>query len=189
MTLPRQGIAVLLLSFLSALGGCDYERITIVTRQRNYDARVLTHYEDVEIRASGIVLKPGARLAIHSSDITSFVGSFDVAILDGDGFNAYLRSVPHLFDTTKGLAILYSRKGCSVTMPDGEVVPLERKAEMGARRLLLTNEAGVVGVSIGCDRLFESYTGIPNTEYVIFEALPGSTVELRTVAFSASDGE
>ncbi|MDB5035728.1 MAG: hypothetical protein JWQ98_2969 [Chlorobi bacterium] len=179
---PRGIIPLVALALLS---GCAYEKIGILAGRQGYDGETLTDYRDVEVRSSGIVLKPGARFAIRSPDLTQFIGRFDVAILSGDGLRVYMRTVPHLLDSTKGIALLYSSlNGCSVRTADGGVIPVANPAGRGAERLTFHNEAGLLSISIGCREIYEDYVDLPSTEYVIFEALPGSTVELRTVRFS-----
>jgi hypothetical protein len=185
----RRSILTSALCSLPLLIGCgsysyyDYERVDIRVGQDIYSGRILSHYDDVEVRRSGILLKPGARFAIRTPDITQFLAQFEVAILSGEGMDVHLRTVSHDFDSTKGLAFRYSTTGCSVRMPDGATIPLEYNAGTELQFLSLYNEAALVAISVGCDRLFEQQIDLPGTAYVIFETLPGSSIELRSVNF------
>jgi hypothetical protein len=179
--------SLLSLFFLPLMAGCAYERVDILVGDDLYMGRTLSHYTDVEVTRNGIVLKPGARFAIETPDITQFLGQFEVAIVSGEGMTAYLRTVPHEFDTTKGVAFRYSTQGSYVRMPDGAMIPLPHNAENGQHMVSLYNEAALVSISVDCNRLFEEPTSVPGTAYVIFETLPGSTVELRTINFFETD--
>jgi hypothetical protein len=119
--------------------------------------------------------------------VTQFVGQFEVAIREGDGMIAYLRTVPHEFDSTKGIAFRYSTEGCSVRLANGTVVPVPYNAEREQHMISLYNEAALVSISVDCDHLFEDLIDEPGTTYVIFETLPGSSVELRSVNFYETD--
>ncbi len=181
-TIPLAALASLML-----LAGCDYERVDILVGTDFYMGRTMSHYKDVEVRKSGILLKPGARFSVRNPDITQFLAQVEVTIVSGDGMTAYLRTVPHDFDTSKGIAFRYAVDGCSMRMPDGKVIPLEYNAQSEQQILSLYNEASLVSVSVGCDRLVAQPTDIPGTDYVIFETLPGSTVELRSINYFGLD--
>jgi hypothetical protein len=176
------------LLFLAAgVAGCDYERMDILVGTDLYLGRTMSHYSDVEVRKSGILLKPGARFSVRNPQLTQFLAQVEVAIISGEGMTAYLRTVPHDFDTSKGIAFRYAVDGCSMRMPDGKVIPLEYNAQTDQQILSLYNEASLVSISAGCDRLIDRPTDIPGTDYVIFETLPGSTVELRSINFFSLD--
>jgi hypothetical protein len=179
--------SLLSLLLLPLIAGCSYERVDILVGNDLYMGQTLSHYTDVEVTHNGIVLKPGARFAIETPDITQFLGQFEVAIISGEGMTAYLRTVPHEFDTTKGVAFRYSTEGSGVRMPDGTLIPLPYNAESGQHMISLYNEAALVSISVDCNRLFEEPTSEPGTAYVIFETLPGSTVELRSINFFETD--
>ncbi|MEP7218762.1 MAG: hypothetical protein ABI876_07580, partial [Bacteroidota bacterium] len=138
--LPYPGRAIALIApalfAVAALGGCAYERIGIVAGRGSYDGEILSDYRDVEVRSSGIVLKPGARFAVRSPDLTQFIGRFDVAILSGNGLRVYTRTVPNLLDSTKGIALLYSLAGSSVRTADGGVIPIADPAGRAQERLM-----------------------------------------------------
>jgi hypothetical protein len=129
------------------------------------------------------VLKPGARFAIKAQSMTQFLGQFDVAILGGEGMNVYMRTVPFGFDTTKGIAFRYAIDGCTVRDDQGRVRPLNFNAESEQQTLSFYNEADRVAISVGCKKLYEEGSPLPGTEYLIFETLPGSTVEIRSVGY------
>jgi len=178
----KRGVPAAML-VLPLLAGCMYERIDIYTAGDIYNGEILSHHKDVETRNGWIVLKPGARLAVRTAYGTQFLGQFQIAIAEGTGITAYLRTVAHEFDTTRGIAFRYATDGCYVRREDGGMVPLDYNAELGTQTVSLYNEADLVAVSVGCRRLYEEETSLPGTEYVIFETLPGSTVELRSVAY------
>jgi len=189
---------IILLAAIGGLAGCqvanipttigkDYERIDIVTGDDIYSGRILSDRHDVEVTRSGIVLKPGARFAIKTLEVTQFAGQFEVAILSGRGMTAYLRTVPYGFDTTRGIAFRYATDGCSIRLADGRTLPLEYNAEVDQQIVTLYDEAARVSVAVGCDGLYEGETELPCTEYVIFETLPGSTVEIRSATYFNSD--
>lgn len=163
--------------------GCMYERIDIYTSGDIYSGEILSHYKDVEAGSGRIILKPGARFAILTAYGTQFLGQFDVAITAGEGMTAYLRTVPYQFTPSQGIAFRYAVDGCSVRRADGTVVPLNYNAETGTQTISLYNEANLVSISAGCRALYQEETPLPGTEYIIFETLPGSTVELRSVTY------
>lgn len=102
---------------------------------------------------------------------------------------AFLRAVPYQFDTTRGIAFRYATNGCTIRLPGGRTIPLQYNAETDQQMLTLYNEAARVAVSVGCNHLYEDETDLPGTEYVIFETLPGSTVELRSAMYFNTDTE
>lgn len=166
-----------------AAAGCMYERVDILVGNALYNGTILSHRTDVEVTRSGLVLKPGARFAIKAQAMTQFLGQFDVAILGGEGMNVYMRTVPYGFDTTKGIAFRYAVDGCAVRDAQGRVRPLSYNAETEQQTLSFYNEADRVAVSAGCRKLYEESSPLPGTEYLIFETLPGSTVEIRSVGY------
>jgi hypothetical protein len=182
-----------MLSCLLLTGGCgsyyDYERTDILVGTDVYLGRTMSHYKDVEVTKSGILLKPGARFSVQNPQMTQFLAQVEVAIISGEGMTAYIRTVPHDFDTSRGIAFRYAVDGCSMRMPDGQVIPLEYNAQAEQQILSFYNEASLVSVSVGCDRLVERPTDAPGTDYVIFETLPGSTVELRSINYFSIDPE
>ena len=192
----RYGIAALLPCL--ALAGCqvanfpttmgrDYERIDIITGDDIYSGRILSDRHDVELTKTGILLKPGARFAVKTLEVTQFAAQFHLAILEGTGVTAYMRTVPYRFDPSRGIALRCAVDGCSIRFPDGRTLTLEYNAETGGELLSLYNEAERIAVSVECDRLYEGESELPATEYVIFEPLPGSTVEIRSAAYFNSD--
>lgn len=181
-------LACVLLS-CAALSGCAWERIDILVGTTPYTGTILSHYDDVQPSGRGLLLKPGARFAIKATGMTQFLGQFDVAILGGEGMNVYLRTVSHRFDSTRGIAFRYAVDGCSVRDADGNTVPLGFNAETDQQTLSFYNEANLLAISAGCKRLYEEPTTLPETEYIIFETLPGSTVEIRSVAYFETDVE
>lgn len=169
--------------------GRDYERIDIIMGDDLYTGRILSDRHDVEVTSNGILLKPGARFAIKTLEVTEFLGQFDVTIVSGQGVTAYLRTVPYQFDSTQGIAFRYAVDGCQLRYPNGRTIPLEYNAETETGTISLYNEAARLAVSVNCQQLYEEDTNLPGTEYVIFEPLPESTVELRHVAYFNTDTE
>jgi len=178
----RRLLLIVAMTLSAASAGCVYERVDILVGNSLYNGTILSHYSDVQTSRSGIVLKPGARFAIRTVG-TQFLGQFDVAIIGGEGMNVYLRTVPNEFDTTKGIAFRYAVDGCSVRDTNGLVTPLNYNAEVEQQTLSFYNEADLLAISVGCKKLYENQTKLPGTEYLIFETLPGSTVEIRSVAY------
>jgi len=183
------GITVCTVAHLPITIGRDYERVDIIMGNDIYTGRILSNREDVEVIKEGIRLKPGARFAIKTLEVTEFVGQFDVNIISGQGVTAYLRTVPYQFDSTHGIAFRYAVDGCQLRYPDGRTIPLEYNAETETGTISLYNEAARLSVAVNCQQLYEDDTNLPGTEYVIFEPLPGSTVELRHVAYFNTDTE
>ncbi|HVZ40144.1 MAG TPA: hypothetical protein VHI13_12775 [Candidatus Kapabacteria bacterium] len=184
----RTLVAALLSGLL--LAGCTggtagfiYDRVDIVSGRDVYHGTILSNYKDVEKSEKGLILKPGARFAIKTDQLTQTIGQFDVAILAGDGVNVYLRTVADKFDTTKGIAFRYATNGCSVRESDGTIVPLPYNAENEQQTLSFYNESNLLSIQAGCKRLYEEQCSLPETEYTIFETLPGSTVEIRSAAY------
>ena len=178
----RRSLLIPLALLLSASSGCIYERVDILVGNSLYNGTILSDHSTVQTSRSGILLKPGARFAIRTVG-TQFLGQFDVAIVGGEGMNVYLRTVPHEFDTTKGIAFRYAIDGSSVRDTTGRVTPLNYNAEVEQQTLSFYNEADLLAISVGCKKLHEAPTKLPGTEYLIFETLPGSTVEIRSVAY------
>lgn len=168
---------------LPFLAGCAYERVDIFVGSEVYSGTILSHYKDVEATRSGLLLKPGARFAIKTTGMTQFLGQFDVAILAGQGMNVYLRAATNEFDTTEGIQFRYATDGSAIRQPDGVTIPLNYNAETDLQTLSFYNEASLVWIAAGCKRLYEEQTTLPGTEYLIFETLPNSTVELRAVTY------
>lgn len=185
----RKRLALIAILLFPLLAGCAYERIDIYTTDAIYSGEILSHYRNVETRDETIIMKPGARLAIRTPYGTQFLGQFEVAITEGSGMNAYLRTVSHKFDSSKGIAFRYAADGCTVRTAEGETIPLNYNAELGTQTVSLQNEADLVAISVGCRRLYEQETPLPATEYVILETLPGSTVELRAINYFDSGEE
>ncbi len=184
------GSGVLTALLLTAmLGGCDYERIDILTGHDMYQGTILTHYSTVKATKTGIVLQPGARFAVKTPWVTNELGQFEVAILSGRGMNVYFRTVAHDFDTAAGICFRYAVDGCGLRMPGEEMKALPYNAETAQEFISINNEASLVRLKVGCTELFEGRTMLPGTEYVIFEALPESTVEIRSVNFFNTDTE
>ncbi|MEO5928743.1 MAG: hypothetical protein ABIR47_02310, partial [Candidatus Kapaibacterium sp.] len=148
-----------------------------------YQGTILSDHSLVETGRSTILLKPGARFAIRTQMLTQWLGQFDVKILGGEGFTAYLRTVPHDFDTTRGIAFRYSVDGCAVRTESGAVVPVNYNADNEQQTLSFYNEADLLSVSAGCKRIYQRQSTLPATEYIILETLPGSTVELRGITY------
>lgn len=176
-------LPAMLCLMVALMTGCAYERVDIVTGSDTYNGTILSHYSDVEKTSNGILLKPGARFAIKTVGMTQSLGQFDVVILSGDGMNVYLRTVSHQFDTSRGIAFRYATNGCMVREADGTQVPISYNAETDQQMLSFYNESNLLSISVGCKRLYEEQPQMPQTEYVIFETLPGSSVELRSVAY------
>lgn len=172
-----------LLFCCSLFSGCVYERINILVGADIYDGRILTHYNDVEKTTRGILLKPGARLAIRTPFVTQVLAQMDVAILEGSGMTAYLRTVPHGFDATRGVAFRYAVDGCQIRLPGGRQIPLHYNADTAQQTLSFYHEAALLTVAAGCQRLYEGESELPATEYLILESLPDSRVEIRSIKF------
>ncbi|KXK55021.1 MAG: hypothetical protein UZ07_CHB004002364 [Chlorobi bacterium OLB7] len=99
--------------------GRDYERVDITMGDDIYTGRILSNREDVEVTKNGILLKPGARFAIKTLEVTEFVGQFDVNILEGQGLTAYIRTVPYRFDSTHALPSATRWMDASFATPTG----------------------------------------------------------------------
>lgn len=188
-TTTRIAAALMLSALMLGAAGCAYERVDVIVGTDTYNGTILSNYKDVEVTRNGLLLRPGARFALKTVGTTQFLGQFDVAILGGEGMNVYLRTVAHDFDTTHGIAFRYATNGCQLRDADGESVPLAHNAETDVQTLSFYNEANLLAISVGCKRLYEEPTPLPETEYVIFETLPGSTVEIRSVAYFETDVE
>ena len=137
----RLSLMLLAASMLAAplLSGCDYQRVEMFMGMDNYHGTILSHYEDVEVRRSAIVLKPGARFAVRIEQVTQWLGQYEVKIDSGAGMIAYLRTVPHDFDPSKGIAFRYAVDGCSVRTTDGRTIPLSYNAETDPQTLSFYN--------------------------------------------------
>lgn len=185
LRLPLTPSPTLPLSFLLALllSGCVYERIDILVGQDTYNGTILSSYDAVEVTKTGILLKPGARLAIKTPYVTQVLAQMEVSILEGTGMNVYLRTVANRFDTTHGIAFRYAVDGCQVRLANGRVVPLYYNAETEKQVVSFYHEAALLTISAGCLRLYEGESELPATEYLILETLPGSTIEIRTINF------
>ncbi len=186
--LETSAVVAAALAATTMLFGCSYERIDLrPSNGDQYDGTVLSHYDDVEVVDGGVRLKPGARFAIRTERETQTIAQLEVEVVDGDGMVAYLRTVPHDFDTTHGIAFRYATSGCSIRLDDSTLIPLGYRAERESHTLQLYNEASLTAISVGCDDVFEANVDLPNTEYVILQTLPGSTVILRSVMFFETD--
>ncbi len=171
------------------LSGCIYERLDIYSGSDFYTGTILSDHHDVEVDGRRIVMKPGARFAIKTPDATQWIGQFDVTIASGDGMRVYLRTVADRFDSTHGVAFRYATDGCTLRTADGRTIPLNFNAESDNQTLSFNNEADLMTISVGCNKLYEEESALPATEYIIFETLPGSTVELRAVTYFNTDAE
>jgi hypothetical protein len=178
-----------MLAAASTLGGCAYESFNIIVGRDFYTGEIMSHWGDVEVGDKRILLKPGARLAIKTRNLTQSVSQFDVDIISGDGMVAYIRTVPHDFDTTRGIALRYSSSGSWVRNEQMEIVPIEHNADAGLQTLKVYSDGDLIRFDAGCRVLHEQTTTLPGTEYVIFETLPGSSVEIRSVKFFLMDDE
>jgi hypothetical protein len=72
-------------------------------------------------------------------------------------------------------------------MEDGKTFQLPYNAEREQEIVRITNEASLLAIAVGCEQLFEGQTSLPATEYVIFEPLPESTIEIRSVNYFESN--
>lgn len=189
MSFPGRSLLLPVAAVVLLMSGCAYEQLDIIAGQDVYQGTILTHYSTVKATRTGIVLQPGARFAIKTPYVTNELGQFEVAILSGSGVNVYLRTVSYGFDTAQGIAFRYAVDGCSIRLPGQAPRTLPYNAEMGQEFLSFYNEASLMRVSAGCTKLFEGKVSLPCTEYVIFEALPESTVEIRSANFFNTDTE
>jgi hypothetical protein len=180
---PSRRPAVSTLHLALLLAGCVYERIDILVGGDTYNGTILSSYDAVEVTKTGIVIKPGGRLAIKTPYVTQVLAQMEVTILEGSGMNAYLRTVANRFDTTHGIAFRYAVDGCQIRLADGRVVPLYYNAETEKQTVSFYHEASLLTISVGCQRLYEGESELPATEYLILETLPGSTIEIRTINF------
>ncbi|MDB5034168.1 MAG: hypothetical protein JWQ98_1409 [Chlorobi bacterium] len=185
MIARRTSLALLALALTLApmLGGCVYRTVDIFSGSDIYQGTILSDRSLVETGRSTILLKPGARFAIRTEQLTQWLGQFDVRILGGEGFTAYLRTVPHDFDTTRGVAFRYAVDGCTVRTESGAMVPVNYNADNEPQTISFYNEADLLSVAAGCKRIYQRQSSLPATEYIIFETLPGSTVELRGISY------
>ena len=174
---------IMLVCAIALTSGCAYERFNIIAGRDFYQGLVLSDYRDVDVGDRRILLKPGARISIETSQITQRVAQLDLDIVSGDGLVAYVRAVPHKFDTLDGIALRYSTSGCWVRTEDSLIVPIEYNADPGMQTLKVYTDGELVRFDAGCRMLYEQTTKLPATEYLIVEALPGSTVEIRAVKF------
>jgi hypothetical protein len=170
-----------------SLAGCDYDHFNVIVGRDFYVGTIMSHYDDVEVANKRILLKPGARVAIKTRRLTQSVAQFDLNILAGDGLVAFVRTVPHGFDTTQGIALRYSTSGCWVRNEQMEIVPIEYNADAGPQTVKITSDGELIRFDAGCRVLHEQTTTLPGTEYVILEALPGSTVEILSMKFFLMD--
>lgn len=189
MITRRMLLPLLLFIVISFTSGCDYERIDILVGDDIYNGHIMTDYHTVEVTRNSIVLKPGSRLSVKTPLTTQFICQFEAAIISGEGMNVYLRTVEHAFDTSNGIRFHYSTSGTSLRMEDGREIPLHYNAELDPQTLRFTHEAALLEVKAGCNQIFEGETNLPATEYMIFETLPGSTVEIKTINYYESNLE
>jgi hypothetical protein len=171
----------------AALAGCDYDHFNVIVGRDFYVGTIMSHYSDIEVGNKRILLKPGARVAIKTRLLTQSVAQFDLNILAGDGLVAFVRTVPFGFDTTQGIALRYSTSGCWVRNEQMEIVPIEYNADAGPQTVKLYSDGELIRFDVGCRTLHEQTTALPGTEYVILEALPGSTVEILSMKFFLLD--
>jgi hypothetical protein len=169
--------------------GCVYERVEMFMAGDNYHGTILSDYDNVEVTRSAIILKPGARFAVRIEQVTQWLGQYEVKIDSGSGMIAYLRTVPHDFDGSQGIAFRYAVDGCSVRTSGGRTIPLAYNAETDPQTLSFYNEADRMTISAGCKEIYREDSDLPGTEFIIFETLPNSTVELRSVAYFDTNGE
>jgi len=186
--LPARAIAGMMLLLAPLLGGCSRQSVEIFMGNFIYHGTILSSPDDIEVTSSAIILKPGARFAVRIDNETQWIAEFDVKITSGTGLTAYLRTVPHGFDTTRGIAFRYAADGCSVRTADG-TIPISYNAETDLQTLSFYNEAQRLTISAGCRKLYQEESRLPGTEFVIFETLPNSTVELRSVAYFDTNDE
>ena len=172
---------VVLLAALAS--GCAYERFNVIVGRDFYVGEIMSNYRDVDVGDKRIVLRPGSRVAFKTQGMTQSVAQLDLDIVSGDGLVAYVRTVPNAFDTTRGIALRYSTSGCWVRTEDSVIVPIEYNADPGLQTIKLYNEAELVRFDAGCKVLHEQATPLPATEYLIIEALPESTIEIRAIKF------
>lgn len=172
-----------LVLILLLCGGCDYERFNMIVGRDFYIGHIMTDFHGVAIADRKIVMTPGSRLAIETSDITQSVAQLDINILAGDGLVAYVRTVPHAFDTLRGISLRYSQSGCWARTEDSIIVPIEYNADAGPQTLKFYNDGDLVRFDAGCRLLYEQTTKLAATEYLILETLPGSSVEITAVKF------
>lgn len=183
----RRAAALAALVFLAPLAGCDYDKFNIIVGRDFYVGTIMSSVDAVEAGDRRILLKPGARVAIRTRLLTQSVGQLDVNILSGDGLVAYVRTVPHGFDTTQGIAFRYSTSGCWVRNEQMEIIPVEYNADLGGQTVKLYSDGDLIRFDVGCRVLHEQTTALPGTEYVILETLPGSTVEISSMKFFLMD--
>lgn len=171
------------------LDGCAYESVRIISGTDYYSGTILSDWRLVDAGSKRIILKPGAIFAIRTDGVTQTVAQLDVRVIEGEGMVAYLRTVANAFDTTQGIAFEYRASGNAVRTDDGAYIRLRASADSSEQTLRLYNEAALVRIMQGCRRIYEQVTDLPNTEFLILRALPGSTVEIRTLRFDNTDVE
>lgn len=196
-TLPIIALALL----APALAGCAWERIDIYSGDDFYPAMILSGYDDVTVEGRTVVIHPGGQIVIAAPYVTQWLGQFEVRVREGTGVLAHLRTTPEergsrepgvrstmKGDEGPGLTFRYATDGCALRTAAG-TTPIPYNADNEKHTLSFYHEAELLTISVDCRRVHAVTTTVPATEYVIFEALPGSTVELTAVDFFESSVE
>jgi|GEM_PF-1817074 len=184
-----------------ALAGCTWERIEIFSGSDFYPGTILSGYDDVTVAGRTIIIHPGGQLVIAAPAVTQWLGQFEMRIREGTGLLTHLRTSPQergwrepgvrstmRGDEGPGITFRYATDGCTLRTPAG-TRSIPYNADNEAHTLSFYHEAELMTISVDCRKLNAITTTVPATEYIIFEALPGSTVELTAVDFFESTVE
>lgn len=178
--LPR-----LLLLPLAALilSGCDYETHSILVDDYELVGTAISDWRDVSSTRGDITIHPGGRFAIKVTEQTQFLAQLRVEILEGSGATFYTRAVPNKFDPNDGIAFRYGVDGCSVREPDGTLRTIEHNAETDPEIIKVLVEADLTEYTVGCDLLYQGYSELEGTEYLIIESDPDTRLRISSVNY------
>ena len=147
-------------------------------------------FEDIEFYADNAMrMYPGSKACMMLNGITDFAADMTVQLLEGQGLKFFIRSNCNYYPDHPAITFEYRIDGYIIKEDDRIVVESTRPvARYGERvRIVIHNYAKNIMITADCDTLCRFDTYIPNTEYIIAEALPGSSVDVSGISFTDTD--
>jgi len=147
-------------------------------------------FEDIEFYADNAMrMYPGSIACMMLSEITDLSADMTVQLLEGQGLKFFIRSNCNYYPDHPAITFEYRIDGYIIKEDDRIVAESTKPtADYGKRvRIVIHNYAKNIMITADCDTLCRFDTYIPNTEYIIAEALPNSSADISGISFMDTD--
>ena len=180
---------LLLLLFGLLLASCEPNKIIILYGEDRYQGRILTDFEGVIVNKSKILMSPNSKLAVKNPGTTQFIAQCQLKLIDGNGWDIKFRTTLNPIDSLNFITFHYSKdkswiRNSSPQSVNDSIIKISNLCEKDSLATIkIMVEGDYSTISINSKKLFESRSYLPATEYLIFEVLPGSLVEISNLGF------